>query len=165
MAARRDTCHKVLTVCSFQRDGWAGARRSRGKDDILRGAGGGRGGGGRLVVARLFLPPPAVSLSFLSANQNTGDKPCRGEAPALVTGLLNGVSAGIWSQSPVGSGVRERAHARSCRLAPMLADRRGAVNSRRHSGQIWRKGISDLSIICLGMTDGRSEFFSGSSPS
>lgn len=25
MAARRDTCHKVLTVCSFQRDGWAHA--------------------------------------------------------------------------------------------------------------------------------------------
>lgn len=41
----------------------------------------------------------------------------------------------------------------------MLADRREAVNSQRHSGQIWRKGISDLSIICLGMIDGQSDFF------
>lgn len=89
--------------CLLFSAGRLGARRSRGKDDILRGA------GGELVVARLFLPPPVVSLSFLSANQNTDDKPCRGETPALVTGLLNGVSAGIWSQSPVGSGVWPRA--------------------------------------------------------
>lgn len=119
--------------------------------------------GGELVVARLFLPPPAVSPSFLSANQNTDNKPCRGETPALVTSLLNGVSAGICSQSPTGSGVWWRAHkhTRSCELAPMVADRRGEVNSQRHSGQTWQKGISDLSIICLGMIDGWSDFFLG----
>lgn len=61
-----DTCHKVLNVCSFQQDGWAcAAARGRMTFCVVQ------GGEGGLVVAPLFLPPPAVSPSFLWAYQNT----------------------------------------------------------------------------------------------
>lgn len=64
-----DTCHKVLNVCSFQQDGWAhAAARGRMTFCVVRVSGEGEA---VLVVAPLFLPPPAVSPSFLWAYQNT----------------------------------------------------------------------------------------------
>lgn len=139
--------------CLLFSAGWLGARCSQGKDDILCRA------GGNLLWLRsscLLRLSAQVSSEHIKTQTN---KPCHLETAALVTRLLNGMSAGIWSQSPVGSGVEPHAsmhaltHAQSRKLAQMFADRRREINRYGHSGQTLHKAIYDLSFICLRMID------------
>lgn len=114
-----DTCHKVLNVCSFQQDGWARAE-ARGRMTFCVVLGGDLLWLSSSCLLRLSAP---VSSEHIKTQTN---KPCHFETPALVTRLLNGTSAGIWSQSTVGSGVSPHAsmhalkHTQSCKPAHMF---------------------------------------------
>ena len=94
-----DTCHKVLNVCSFQQDGWVhAAARGRMTFCVVQGAG--RGGDLLWLPSSCLLRLSAqVSSEHIKTQTN---KPCHLETPALVTRLLTGVSAGIWSPSTAG---------------------------------------------------------------